>query len=131
MRTLVLLVLVATAVLCQNQVPLEMFNQFLDGFHFQNGDLCHQVEARHYCNQYSDDLIQCVIMDRNNTRLMGVEYIVTEDVFKSLPEEEKRLWHSHVYEVSLQLFQTFSDWNQRSSLECLLHLIFHNHKSWS
>jgi hypothetical protein len=30
---------------------------------------------------------------------MGVEYIVSEKLFKTLPEAEKALWHSHVHEV--------------------------------
>ena len=28
-------------------------------------------------------------------RLIGVEYIISERLFKALPEEEKRFWHSH------------------------------------
>jgi len=31
--------------------------------------------------------------------LIGIEYIVSEDRFRSLSEDEKRLWHSHHYEV--------------------------------
>ncbi len=31
--------------------------------------------------------------------LIGIEYIVSERVFKTLPDDEKRLWHSHHYEV--------------------------------
>ena len=30
---------------------------------------------------------------------MGVEYIVSDKLFKNLPETEKALWHSHVHEV--------------------------------
>ena len=30
---------------------------------------------------------------------MGVEYIISEKLFKTLDEEEKKLWHSHHYEV--------------------------------
>jgi hypothetical protein len=30
---------------------------------------------------------------------MGVEYIVSERLFNTLPETEKALWHSHVHEV--------------------------------
>lgn len=31
----------------------------------------------------------------------GVEYVVTEKLFESLPDEEKQLWHSHFYEVRM------------------------------
>jgi hypothetical protein len=30
---------------------------------------------------------------------MGVEYVISERLFGTLPEAEKSLWHSHVYEV--------------------------------
>jgi Protein of unknown function (DUF1264) len=60
-----------------------------------------QVEASHFCIHLRHDLHQCVIFDRNaaEARLIGIEYIVSEERFRSLPEDEKRLWHSHHYEV--------------------------------
>ena len=30
---------------------------------------------------------------------MGVEYIISEQLFSKLPDAEKALWHSHVHEV--------------------------------
>lgn len=64
---------------------------------------------------------QCIIYDSDEptARLIGIEYIVSEEVssylaaltggyvrhvllpqtFKALPTEEKRYWHSHKYEV--------------------------------
>ena len=40
--------------------------------------------------------------DRNapDARLIGIEYIISEERFRDLPEDEKRLWHSHHYEVA-------------------------------
>jgi hypothetical protein len=32
--------------------------------------------------------------------MIGIEYMVTPEVFASLPEEEKKLWHSYFYEVA-------------------------------
>jgi hypothetical protein len=34
-----------------------------------------------------------------NARLIGVEYVISEGLFQQLPAEEKKLWHSHRYEV--------------------------------
>ncbi|KAA8548329.1 hypothetical protein F0562_000013 [Nyssa sinensis] len=34
-----------------------------------------------------------------DARLIGLEYIVSEELFLTLPDEEKRMWHSHEYEV--------------------------------
>ena len=44
---------------------------------------------------------QCIIFDsdRPGARLIGIEYIISARLFHSLPEEEKRYWHSHEYEV--------------------------------
>lgn len=32
----------------------------------------------------------------------GVEYIISRRLYEGLPDEEKRYWHSHVYEVRRQ-----------------------------
>lgn len=32
-------------------------------------------------------------------RLIGVEYVISRAMFEALPEQEKKYWHSHVYEV--------------------------------
>ena len=47
------------------------------------------------------DLHQCVIFDSNapGARLIGIEYFISEERFRALPDDEKRLWHSHHYEV--------------------------------
>ena len=70
-------------------------------FHFYAYDMTRQVEAHHYCTHYNQDLHQCLIYDSpdKDARLIGIEYIVTERLFRSLPDEEKKLWHSHEYEV--------------------------------
>jgi hypothetical protein len=64
-------------------------------------DMGRQVEASHFCIHLRHDLHQCVIFDRNapDARLIGIEYIVSEERFRGLPDDEKRLWHSHHYEV--------------------------------
>ena len=60
-----------------------------------------QVEAHHYCSCTNDEVRQCVIYDSadSNARLIGIEYIISRRLFESLPEEERKLWHSHTYEV--------------------------------
>lgn len=85
----------------QDKPPVEALNAYLDGFHFYSGRMGMQMEAHHYCAVLGEDLIQCVIYDGNvrDAKIMGVEYIVSERLFKDLPPEEKALWHSHVHEV--------------------------------
>jgi hypothetical protein len=85
----------------QDKKPVEALNVYVDGFHFYNGDLQAQMEAHHYCSVMNEDVRQCVIFDGNGreAKLMGVEYIVSRRVFERLPLEERKLWHSHSYEV--------------------------------
>jgi len=83
------------------QKSFALMSAYLNGFHMYADDMGRQVEAAHFCIHLRHDLHQCVIFDRNapDGRLIGIEYIVTEERFQSLPDDEKRLWHSHHYEV--------------------------------
>ncbi|MEI6948686.1 OBAP family protein [Paraflavisolibacter sp. H34] len=94
-------VLEAGADLLQGKSPLKKINAYLDGFHFYNGNMNAQMEAHHYVSQLNEDLYQAIIYDGNgeDAKIMGVEYIVSERLFRQLPEEEKGLWHSHRHEV--------------------------------
>ena len=94
-------VLETGAALLQDKSPLKKVNLYLDGFHFYNGQMDGQMEAHHYVTQLNEDVHQAIIYDGNgeNAKLMGVEYIVSERLFKTLPAEEKKLWHSHHHEV--------------------------------
>lgn len=87
--------------LLQSKGPLRYFDAYLDGFHFYNGNIRAQMEAHHYVQQLNQDVYQAVIFDGNerDAKLMGVEYIITEKLFRTLSEEERKLWHSHAYEV--------------------------------
>ncbi|WP_150801498.1 OBAP family protein [Pseudomonas fluorescens] len=91
----------AGAALLQSRPPIDALNAYLDGFHFYNGHPDFQMEAHHYCSILNEEVIQCVIYDgnRKDAKLMGVEYIISEQLFAKLPDAEKALWHSHVHEV--------------------------------
>ena len=47
------------------------------------------------------DVRQCVLYDSPgpNARLIGVEYMITPKLYATLPPEERKYWHSHVFEV--------------------------------
>lgn len=91
----------AGAAVLQSRPPVDALNAYLDGFHFYNGHPDVQMEAHHYCAILNEEVIQCVIYDgnRKDAKLMGVEYIISEQLFNALPAQEKALWHSHVHEV--------------------------------
>jgi hypothetical protein len=94
-------VLETGADLLQSKAPLRKINAYLDGFHFYNGNIDAQMEAHHYVSQLNEDMHQAIIYDGNgeDAKIMGVEYIISERLFKTLDEEEKKLWHSHHHEV--------------------------------
>lgn len=91
----------AGADLLQSAGPLKKISTYLDGFHFYNGNITAQMEAHHYVSQLNEDVYQAIIYDGNgeDAKIMGVEYIISEKLFKTLDENEKKLWHSHHYEV--------------------------------
>lgn len=91
----------AGAAVLQSRPPVDALNAYLDGFHFYNGHPDVQMEAHHYCAILNEEVIQCVIYDgnRKDAKLMGVEYIISEQLFNTLPAQEKALWHRHVHEV--------------------------------
>ena len=62
-------------------------------FHLYAYDMTRKGEAHHYCTHYNEDMRQCLIYDtpKKDTRLIGIEYIVTEKLFMQLPNEEKQL----------------------------------------
>ena len=50
---------------------------------------------------FTQDLRQCLIYDSNTTsaRLIGVEYMVPKHIYETFPPDERKLWHSHEFEV--------------------------------
>jgi hypothetical protein len=81
--------------------PIGAIQAHVCGIHFYSGDMKRQIIAQHYCAHRSDDFLQCVLYDseKKDARLIGVEYIVSAEIFESLPADEKKFWHSHNYEV--------------------------------
>lgn len=89
------------AEILQAMPPVQALSTYLNGFHFYSGNMKGQMEAHHYCNKLNEDVTQCIIYDGNekDAHIMGVEYIISERLFNGLPDEEKKLWHTHAYEV--------------------------------
>ena len=87
--------------LLQAKHPIDQIDAYVCGLHFYNGDMGRQVIAHHFCSHRSEEFLQCVIYDTNkaDARLIGIEYIISARLFGGLPDEEKRYWHSHQFEV--------------------------------
>jgi hypothetical protein len=87
--------------LLQETTPLKGFDVYVVGFHCGKDRPQMQMEAHHYCRVVNDDFLQCVLFDGNTRQanLIGIEYIVSEKLFGSLPDEEQAFWHPHNFEV--------------------------------
>ncbi|MGP0065964.1 MAG: DUF1264 domain-containing protein, partial [Isosphaeraceae bacterium] len=57
--------------------------------------------AYHFCKPVNGDLNQCVLYDGTgpDAKLIGIEYLVSDAVYRKMPAEEKAYWHDHKYEV--------------------------------
>jgi Protein of unknown function (DUF1264) len=85
----------------QAKAPVDEIAMYLNGFHVSKDDPTMQMEAHHYCNQLNEDLAQCVLFDGNTAaaRMTGIEYIISEKLYNTLPAAEKPYWHPHNYEI--------------------------------
>jgi hypothetical protein len=85
----------------QRDAPTDALDIYLVGFHPMRDDPQYQFEAHHFCQQVNEDLAQCALYDGNTAEanLNGIEYIISERLFESLPAEERRYWHPHNGEI--------------------------------
>jgi hypothetical protein len=81
--------------------PLGPMDIYLVGFHPMKDHPHHQMEAHHFCHQVNQDFAQCTLFDGNgrNANLTGIEYIISEKLFETLPEAERKYWHPHNAEI--------------------------------
>uniref|UniRef100_A0A0E0N1Z9 Uncharacterized protein n=1 Tax=Oryza rufipogon TaxID=4529 RepID=A0A0E0N1Z9_ORYRU len=86
--------------------PVRQMKQHACSFALYAHDLSRQVEVHHFVSRLNQDVLQCAVYDSDkpSAHLIGVEYIVSDAIFESLPPEEQKLWHSHAYEVKAGLW---------------------------
>lgn len=89
------------AAVLQTSAPLSGMDVYLVGFHPMKEDPSHQMEAHHFCRQVNQDFAQCALFDGNTegANLNGIEYIISEKLFETLPQGERKFWHPHNYEI--------------------------------
>jgi hypothetical protein len=86
--------------------PLNAGHVHFCGIHIAKKDPKIQIITQHYCAAHSDGehgetMFQCVLFDTaaQNAKLLGVEYVITDKTYRQLPDDEKKYWHPHTYEV--------------------------------
>ena len=85
-----------------DDLPPGRLHLALCAFHVGKADPTLQVEAHHFCAQVAEGVHQCIIYDSRgkNAKLLGVEYIVSNAIYASLPDAEKAYYHPHTYEIT-------------------------------
>lgn len=94
-------VLETGAALTQDFAPVKSICAHLNAFHVYASDPSRIVEANHYCAHLTTDIRQCLLYDSPgpNARIIGIEYMISPSLYETLDQSERRLWHSHVFEV--------------------------------
>jgi len=57
-----------------------------------------QTVVHHHCKVYDDNTAACLLFPYGMTdqdKPYGIEYVITSDQFKELPDEEQQYWHYH------------------------------------
>jgi hypothetical protein len=81
--------------------PAHALHLHFCGIHIAKNNPKFQLITQHYCMSRSEEMHQCLLYDsyEKNARLLGVEYIVSDRIYRELPDAEKKYWHPHTYEV--------------------------------
>jgi hypothetical protein len=81
--------------------PLSGFHAHFCGIHIAKKDPKFQLVTQHYCGPLGDEMHQCLLFDscKKSARLLGVEYFISDRLYRTLSDEEKKYWHPHTYEV--------------------------------
>ena len=75
------------------------------GIHMAKKNPKLQFVTQHFCAAHTGgkdgDVFQCVLFDGTgaNAKLVGVEYLISDEAYRKLPDAEKKFWHAHTYEV--------------------------------
>ncbi|XP_024992977.1 oil body-associated protein 2A-like [Cynara cardunculus var. scolymus] len=89
------------AQMLQSLKPIKQMTQHACTFALYGQDMSRQIQTHHFMTRINEDFLQCAVYDSDDSsgRLIGVEYIVSDRIFDTLPPDEQKLWHSHAYEI--------------------------------
>lgn len=59
------------------------------------------LRVEHFCKPHDSIMMVCQLYDSNsaNATLIGIEYMITQEQYDSLPNREKPYWHAHREEL--------------------------------
>jgi hypothetical protein len=81
--------------------PVQGLHHHFCGIHIAKNNPKSQFIVQHYCAPLGEQMHQCVLFDstEKGAKLLGVEYIIDDKLYRALPAKEKKYWHPHTYEV--------------------------------
>lgn len=86
-----------------NQNPIEEHKLHICAFHIAKDNPKVVIETQHYCLGLRDNLFQCILFETTASgtkpKLLGVEYVISDEVYQKLSSQEKSFWHPHDFEV--------------------------------
>jgi hypothetical protein len=80
--------------------PVDAFQLHFCGIHVAKNNSKFQLTTQHYCG-HRGNVHQCLLFDSSapDAKLLGVEYIIPNEIYQALSADEKKYWHPHTYEV--------------------------------
>jgi len=80
------------------------------GVHLQKDQPTNAQTAYHFCKPLNESVAQCLLYDGTgaDARLIGVEYLVNDEIFRAMPAEEQAYWHDHENEVDAGLLRSLT-----------------------
>src|SRR3712207_673623 len=112
--TLMLSIPVSNTAIAQQQQGMTTTNATVaakpvDGYNLPQGHLNAvrhnfddpSLRMEHFCKPHDRVMMVCQLYDSNsaNATLIGIEYIITQEQYDSLPNREKPYWHAHREEL--------------------------------
>ncbi|KAK9064305.1 hypothetical protein SSX86_015685 [Deinandra increscens subsp. villosa] len=114
-----------SAQMLQTLKPIKQMSQHVCTFALYGHDMSRQIETHHYITRLNQDFLQSAVYDSHepSANLIGVEYIVSDRIFDTLPSDEQKLWHSHDHEVTSGMWVNpgVPEMIQRKELENIAH----------
>ncbi|HWR26377.1 MAG TPA: DUF1264 domain-containing protein [candidate division Zixibacteria bacterium] len=95
---IIIVALISLAVTASSK-PVDGFTLHIDAkMHFPSDP---DIIAHHYCKTVADGLIECQLYDSDaeDARLVGVETVVSPEIYNTFTDAEKALWHYHKTEL--------------------------------
>lgn len=106
LTSVVILITISTVLACSQPKPAAPEKSPASGFNLHIDAKKHINDmpdwvVHHFCKSINEQVAQCLLFDTDepNAKLIGVETIISPQLYAALPEAEKTNWHYHKTEI--------------------------------